>query len=123
MLRKFRGKSQRKEGCDGLSTHSSDITQAASQAAMANTLRRVPVATKMHPFQAEIGGYQQLRTRSNTDNRRIIPYSKGKFPAVPEASPPDGELRRSVVVRLEARQQQYTLDEQVRASQYDPRLP
>ena len=51
---------------------------------MANTLRRVPVATKMHPFQAEIGGYQQLRTRSNTDNRRIIPYSKGKFPAMPE---------------------------------------
>jgi len=51
---------------------------------MANTLRRVPVATKMHPFQAEIGGYQQLRTRSNTDNRRIISYSKGKFPAAHE---------------------------------------
>ena len=52
---------------------------------MANTLRRVPVAPKMHPFQAEISGYQQLRTRSNTDNRRIISYPKGKFPAVPEA--------------------------------------
>ncbi len=52
---------------------------------MANTFRRVPVATKMHPFQAEIGGYQQLRTRSNTDNRRIISYSKGKFPLMPEA--------------------------------------
>lgn len=52
---------------------------------MANTLRRVPISTKMHPFQAEIGGYQQLRTRSNTDNRRIISYSEGKFPLVPEA--------------------------------------
>ena len=52
---------------------------------MANALRRVPVATKVHPFQAEISGYQQLRTRSNTDNRRIISYSKGKFPAMPEA--------------------------------------
>ena len=52
---------------------------------MANTLRRVPVSAKMHPFQAEISGYQQLRTRSNTDNRRIISYSKGKFPAMPEA--------------------------------------
>ena len=90
---------------------------------MANTLRRVPVATKMHPFQAEISGYQQLRTRSNTDNRRIISYSKGKFPAMPGSVLPDGELRRSVVVQLEARQQQYTLGEQVRASQYNPRLP
>ena len=52
---------------------------------MANTLRRVPVSPKMHPFQAEISGYQQLRTRSNTDNRRIISYSEGKFPAMPEA--------------------------------------
>ena len=90
---------------------------------MANTLRRVPVAPKMHPFQAEIGGYQQLRTRSNTDNRRIIPYSKGKFPRCAGSALPGGELRRSVVVRLEARQQQYTLGKQVRASQYNPRLP
>ena len=52
---------------------------------MANTLSRVPVAAKMHPFQAKIGSHQQFRTRSNTDNCRIISYSKGKFPTVPEA--------------------------------------
>ena len=48
---------------------------------MANTLGRVPIAAKMNPFQAEIGGYKQLRTRSNTDNSGIISYSDRKFPA------------------------------------------
>ncbi len=76
----------------------------------------------MRPFQAEISGYQQLRTRSNTDNRRIISYPKGKFPASAGSALPGGELRRSVVVQLVARQQQYTLGEQVRASPYNPRL-
>ena len=50
---------------------------------MANTLRWVPLTSKMHPLQAEISGYQQLRTRSNTENRRIISYSKGKFRVMP----------------------------------------
>jgi hypothetical protein len=52
---------------------------------MANTLRRVPITAKMHPLQAKIGGYQQFRTRSNTDNRRVISYSEGKFRVVSEA--------------------------------------
>jgi len=49
---------------------------------MPNTLRRVPLPPEMHPLQAKIRGDQQLGTRSNTENRRIIPYSEGKFPAV-----------------------------------------
>jgi hypothetical protein len=53
---------------------------------MANTIRRVPIAPKMHPFQAEIGGYKQFRTRSNTDNGSVISYSNGKFPSMPESS-------------------------------------
>lgn len=42
---------------------------------MANTLRQVPVTAEMHALEAEIGGYKQFRTRSNTENSSIISYS------------------------------------------------
>ncbi len=47
---------------------------------MAHAFGRVPIAAKVHPFETEIRGNQQLRTGYNTQNCRIISYSDGKFP-------------------------------------------
>ena len=54
-LRQIARQGQRKERRDRLAAHGGDVAQPASQAAVADRFRRVPVAPEVNAFQREVG--------------------------------------------------------------------
>src|ERR1700733_5694937 len=63
---------ERKESGDGLASHGRNIAQAARQTAMADRFRRLPVAAKMDPFEAEVRGDQNLMVAGQAQHGAVV---------------------------------------------------
>jgi hypothetical protein len=55
---------------------------------MTDRFRRVPLAPKMHAFQAEVGCYQRFVTGGNAENRAVVADSDDNPTALPTIRKP-----------------------------------
>src|SRR5438552_11316334 len=74
-LKQHLSQSQRHKCSHRFAAHNSDITQTPRQAAMTYRFWRVPITPEVHAFQAEVGGYQHLVIRGNSEDGTVIYYS------------------------------------------------
>src|SRR5579859_1868278 len=63
---------ERKEACQRCTAHGSDIAQAARQAAVANTLRGVPVAAEMYVLDGKVRGDQKFVAGAGTQDGAVV---------------------------------------------------
>ena len=71
-LRQVARQSQRQKDGNRLSPHRSDIAQAARQTAVANGLRRMPVAPKVDAFQREVSSDERISSREQAQNGAVV---------------------------------------------------
>src|SRR5947209_13730223 len=76
LLRQPIRKRERQECRDRTTTHGGNVAQPASQTAMSDTLRGLPVAPEMDSFQAEVRGNKRVFSPGKTEQRAIIPDAK-----------------------------------------------
>ena len=77
----FCGHSERKKGRLRASSHGCQVAQATRQAAMANALRRMPIAAKMDIFEREVRGDDQLFSVPWPYHRTIVADAQMQDPA------------------------------------------
>ncbi len=82
----FRGQSERKKGCFRASPHGRQVAQAARQAAMAYTLRRMPIPAEMDIFKREVGGDDQLFAAPRPQHSAVVANAEVQNPALAAAS-------------------------------------
>ena len=71
-LRKLAGQRQRKKNCEGLTSHGSDVAQAAGEAATAHDFRRMPLPAEVNAFQSKVGCHQDFVPGRRLQNRTVI---------------------------------------------------
>ncbi len=71
-LRELGGKRQGKKRGARNAAHRGDVAQSASQATVPYGVRRMPLAAKVHAFQAEVGGDQRFVPARNRQNRAVV---------------------------------------------------
>src|SRR5437868_5907927 len=76
LLRQLCRKRERQECRDRPATHGGNVAQPASQTAMSDTLRRLPVAPEVDSFQAEVCGNKRVLSRGKTEQSAVIPDTK-----------------------------------------------
>ena len=79
-------KRQREKGSARQAAHRCNVAQSASQTTVPDRIWRMPVAAKMHAFQAEVGGDQALRARAESEELRSRRRCHGPRSPLPGSS-------------------------------------